>query len=378
MEKELIRVLGIERDKGGCNHYRIVQPLYKLLNHKLANILTIHEGNAFDPKFVTEKMIEANILVIHRPADEKWFKLIKVAQKYGKFIVADYDDDPFNTSPWNPSYRWYGIQEVSYKNEDGTEIPLWIDGENGFSIETNVQRRDTFRATFKNVDMVSVTTDILKDTFSKINKNTVVLPNLIDTSLFCPLEMKKTKEVRIGYTFGYSHYEDFYMVSKHLKSLVKKHANVKLVFLGDSGFHGLFKDVPEDRIEWHNWTSNAVYPWKLRTLNLDIGICPIVDNVFNHNKSSIKWMEFSALRIPTIASDVPPYNVSITNGKDGLLVKEDDWEFALTELVLNKKMRNKIGKNAYDNILEKHNADKSAYLWLDAYEGLLKKDIIET
>lgn len=374
-----MRVLSFERDSGACNHYRVLQPLYKMLNNGLANILTINKSNCSDQDFVNQKILESQIILIHRPADEKWLNLIRAAKRAGKIVVADYDDDPFNTSPWNEAYRWYGVQEVTYKqDEDSEAIALWKDGEDGFSIEANIERRDLFKASFKSCDLVTCTTDNLKDTFSKINPNTVVLPNLIDCEIFQPIHMVKTKEIRIGYVFGNSHYEDFYMVRPHLKSILDKFPQVKLVFFGDCSFHGLFKDFPKDRIEWHSWVGVSAYPYKLMTLNIDIGICPLVDNAFNRCKSSLKWMEYSAIGVATVASNMAPYSVTISDGKDGILSKDDEWTEKLTKLIQDGVYRKQIAMNAYKNVQSNHNADKKAYLWEEAYQKVLSSDALES
>ena len=369
-----LRCLGFERGHAAGAHYRLVQPLYKMLENNLANILTIHEGNASDLNFVVDKIIESDVIVFQRPADDKWLNFIKVAQKHGKSVVVDYDDDPFSTHPLNPSYQWYGIENVSYTFADGTEKMLWQDGEAGFNIETNLQRRFMFRANFKKADMVTCTTDILKNTLSKINPNTVVLPNLIDFNIFHPVEMVK-KEIRIGWQGGFSHYHDLYMVAPAIKKIIKKYDNVKFVFFGDMGFQGLFKDIPEDKIEWVNWVQHVAYPYKLMTLNIDIGLCPIIDDQFNRSKSSLKYLEYSALKIPTIASNIPPYNVDITDGENGILVGDDKWYEAIEELVNNEEKRRVIANNAYDNVRENHCASKFSYLWKDSYMELLNKDI---
>jgi len=295
-----MKILGFERSVGAANHYRVVQPLYKLQQHKLADILTLHPQNAMDLEFVTQKIIETDIILFQRPQDDRWFNFLKIAQKHGKIIVADYDDHPYNVSPLNPAYRYYGTTNVQFKWPDGKVDMLWIDGENGFSIEDNITRQDYFRAAFKRSDMVSTTTPILQENFLKINKNTVVLPNLVDFDLYPQVECVK-KEVRIGWQGGNSHYEDLFMVSKAIKKIIKKYKNVKFVFFGDMSIAGLFKDVPKDRIEWHNWVKYVAYPYKLATLNLDIGLCPVIDNEFNRSKSAIKYLEYSVMKIPTIA-----------------------------------------------------------------------------
>jgi glycosyltransferase involved in cell wall biosynthesis len=320
--------------------------------------------------------MESDIVLIPRPQDDRWFDFIKIAQKHGKIIVADFDDHPFIISPLNPAYRHYGTTEVDYQWPDGTITPLWKDREKEFFIEENITRQDYFRAAFRRADMITTTTPILQDIFLKLNKNSVVLPNLIDFNLFPRLECVK-KEVRIGWQGGVSHYEDLYMIAPAIIELVKKYDNVKFIFFGDVRFYGLFKDIPKDKLEWHPWVQNVAYPYKLVTLNLDIGLCPLVDNEFNRNKSAIKYFEYSTIGVPTIASDIPPYSPVITNEKDGLLISNDKWFEAMERLVKDKDLRSNLAKQAYDNVYENHNADKSAHLWFDAYEKLLKTDVAE-
>ncbi len=376
-----MRILGIERDNSACNHYRILQPLYKLHENGMAQILTLKEGAELGTDFAMQKMIESDIILVHRPASEEWFKFIKAARKAGKVIVCDYDDDPFNTSPLNPYYQYIGTEEVEFCWPDGKREMLWSKNpmEHGgryINIEQNIRRRDLFRASFQKADMVSTTTDILAEKLKTINPNTIVLPNVVDFEQYPEVQHVK-KEVRIGWQGGSSHYEDLYIVADAIKRILKKYDNTKFVFWGDLRMYGLFRDVPIERIECHQWVGHTVYPYKLACMNLDIGICPLLENEFNRNKSAIKYFEYSVMKAATIASDMPPYSPVITDGKDGLLVKEDQWFKALEELVLNKEKRDRLASSAFENVHENHNANSKAHLWLNAYEKILNKGLVE-
>lgn len=374
-----MRILGIERDESACSVYRIVQPLFKLLENGMANILTIKEGPELATDFALQKVMESDIILVHRPASEEWFKFIKTCRKFGKIIVVDYDDDPFNTSPLNPYYQFIGTEEVEFVWPDGKREMLWSKNpmEHGgrlLDIETNIRRRDLFRASFKNADMVSTTTDILRSKLATINPNTVVLPNLVDFEQYPIVEHSK-KRIRIGWQGGASHYEDLYMVAPAIKKILKKYDNVDFVFWGDLRMYGLFRDIPMERVECHQWVKQIVYPYKLACLNLDIGLCPIVDNEFNRNKSAIKWMEYSVVKAATVASNIPPYSTVIEDDKTGFLVDENGWFDAMEKLVLDNDKRKKLSDNAFDEVHTNHNANSKAYLWLNAYEKLISRDI---
>lgn len=372
-----MRVLGIERDDTACNHYRILQPLMKLREHKLVDTLTIFERDiTYNIEYAYQRIMESDIVVFQRPASEEWLSFIKVAKKAGKIIVCDYDDDPFSVNPLNPAYRWCGTEEVCMSWLDGKTDMLWKDGVDDFNIENNIRRRDIFKANFRKADLITVSTPALQESLLPINKNTIVLPNLIDVNLYPKVEMVK-KGVRILWQGGNSHYEDLYMIHRAIIDILKKYPDVTFVYFGDMRFQALFKDAPQGQIEYHGWVSHKIYPYQLALLNCDIGLCPVTDNQFNRRKTSIKWMEYSTQGMATIASNIPPYSVDIDGGNTGILVTDGLWFDAMEQLIKDKKYRQTLADNAYEEIKKNHNADTKAYLWRDAYEKILKTELVE-
>lgn len=375
-----MRVLAIERDSKACNHYRIFQPMLKLKQHKLADTVLIEYGSQLDTEENLKLILESDVILLPRASSEEWVAFVKAVRKAGKVLVSDYDDDPFNCSPWNPYYRWIGVEEWQYRWADGHEEYVWKDGMVGpdgsewFSLERNIHRRDMCRIAFAKSDLVTTTTPILADEFRKVNPNVFVLPNLIDFDNF-PLVETVKPTLRIGWQGGVSHYEDLFVIKNALKSFCGSNPS-EFVFFGDSRLTGPLHAIPN--LKFENWVAHNAYTYKLALLNFDIGLCPLQDNKFNSCKSALKWMEYSAMKIPTIASNVSPYKEVITDGVDGLLADNTDeaWEDAIKRLAADKSLRKRLANNAYDNVRENHNADKSAHLWLAAYESALKKDMV--
>ena len=81
----------------------------------------------------------------------------------------------------------------------------------------------------------------------------------------------------------------------------------------------------------------------------DIGIAPLERNTFNLHKSDIKFLDYSALKIATIASNVEAYAKTIVDHETGLLVdnKSAAWFDALSELISSKEMRSQLSDNAF-------------------------------
>jgi len=373
-----MRIMGIERDDSACNFYRILSPLNNILDQNLADVAIVHQRDIGGDRAL-QIALDADIILFQRPANEEWLNFIKACRKFGKHIVSDYDDDPFNTSPLNPFYQYVGTEPVEYTWPDGTKEMLWSEemvgstGSKIFNVERNIAFRDLFRLNFKKSDLVTTTTPILQAEFKKITPNVAVLPNLIDPTFWPQIPDFNKREVRIGWQGGFSHYEDLYDIVPVIKRVLDKHSNVKFVYFGDQRFRSIFKDCDQNKIEWQDWVHHETYPYKMTLLNLDIGICPLTDNHFNWTKSAIKWMEYSMLGMATVATNIEPYKPVIQNGVTGFLVNDHkEWEMALDALIENAPQRQKMAKRAFMDVMENHNIQNKAHLWIKAYEELLR------
>ncbi len=378
MSERKLRILGVERDDKACGYYRILNPLKVLQEQGLADCALIEYGTEFDSDENMQKVFESDVILLPRPSSEEWFGFVKACRKAGKLIVSDYDDDPFTCDPLNPYYRWIGIEEWSHPDFGDVWKDGMVDkgGQEWFNVEKNINRRDMVRASFKTSDLVTCTTPELQEVFLKINPNTVILPNSIDLTAYPRPEFVK-KKVRVGWQGGVSHYRDLHFIIPILEK-VSKEVDFEFVYFGDSRFAHMFKNVKNFTCE--NFVNHQTYPFKLSLLNLDIGICPLIDNEFNRRKSAIKWMEYTAVGAATVATDIPPYSPAITNFKDGILVpnEEEAWVEALKGLITNKKKVLELSQNAYQTILEKHTIQKNAKLWVDAYKATIERSMQKT
>jgi len=129
--------------------------------------------------------------------------------------------------------------------------------------------------------------------------------------------------VTIGWMASGSHTIDAPLVIPAIKRIMKEYPNVKLHLIGWVGWEQLGQEFNEhkERIKVEPWTNIVMLPQVMA--DIDIGIAPLVDNLFNRAKSNIKWLQYAALGSPCVASDLAPYQ-DIQNGVDGFVVKHDD------------------------------------------------------
>ncbi len=181
------------------------------------------------------------------------------------------------------------------------------------------------------------------------------MPNAIDFEIWDKLKCssQKSKKIKIGFAGGPNHTKDIEYIGKAILQIRDEYPQVEFVFMGCE-VEMLRNQV---RINTTNdWQPTDKYPQALKNKRFDIGIAPLLDNNFNRAKSNLRWLEYSALKIPTIASPVIPFADSITDGKTGLLAQgHNDWVLAMRTLIENENGRLEIGNRAYRKVKSNYN-----------------------
>lgn len=216
-------------------------------------------------------------------------------------VILDMDDDVFDIDPYSDSYQVFGIEEVKHGDQW-----LWKDGVN-IDIKVNKAYRNSLERFLIRADIVTVSTERLKEKYSKYNSNVIVVPNAIDQKDWVVPNFKSHKEFRIGWTGGTSHYSDWYEIKDDIERLAKEYPGIKFV-IGGTKFDGIFKNIKEEQVEYWGWVDATGHGYRVAMMDLDLAIIPLKDSQFNSNKSCIKFYEFSSLKIPTICSNVAPYS----------------------------------------------------------------------
>jgi glycosyltransferase involved in cell wall biosynthesis len=200
-----------------------------------------------------------------------------------------------------------------------------------------------------------VSTEYLKRVYEKINPNVWVVPNAIDFNIWDSLKekIKKTNKIRIGWAGGGAHIADLEFIYQAIDKVRRKYSNAEFVLLG--GFPDCYKDIRKIKTI-RKWYPINTYPQGVKDLNMDIALAPLRDNDFNRGKSNLRWLEYSALKLPTIASNVEPFKC-IRDREDGILVTEpEEWIDAMSELIEDESLRRKIGEASYRRVKKDYNA----------------------
>lgn len=208
-------------------------------------------------------------------------------------------------------------------------------------------------------DVVTASTNQLADILRPWNNNVSVIQNGIDERIlpFIPSNLVKREGViRILYMGTFTHENDFKLVQPALNKILNHFKNtvqVDIIGIGNkldlpNGFSRI--NIPQSVRQSYP----AFISWLAGQRLWQIGIAPLVENDFNNCKSSIKALDYFALGLAVVASDVPAYRDIDKTAI--ILVQNDtnDWFRALAEIIIDESKRNKISISGNSLFLNKY------------------------
>lgn len=313
------------------------------------------------PEMKAKAVVDADVVVFHRPEKDEQLAIARALKKAGKKIVFD-NDDTYKDSG--------GFKFNDYLNEEKVKRGLG-------TLNKNI---DTF---IEEADLVTCTTEFLKKEYEQINPNVVVLPNCVDPFYYPEPKRNDGDVVRIGITGSVGVTSDVEV----LKPIIEHYEHdprVRLVLLSlpPEGDNEIYKKLYVDEyafwnkvnIEWHSFVASDVYYEYLNDLKLDMVIIPRAESLFNRCKSNLKFLESSMLETPVIgqafSTGDSPYQ-GVEDQKYLLLANTyDEWITQIEKLINDKELRLEMGKKAHDYVVENYSIEKLGHLWLDAYSKL--------
>lgn len=360
--KRKLNIVSAPIGRNGADFYRVRQPL-EFLEEKHN---TAYISQSLPDDQLEEAVKQSDILIFRIGHPELFFYIKNNYDCTQKKLVMDMDDEVWEFNPFTHQYRYWGLKEIDYNGK-----PLWKDGIGGFDIKDNNERVQTAINMIADMDLVTVTTDRLKETIKEYNDNVVVLPNSIDFERWQIMPFKRTDtQLRVGWSGGDTHFLDWASIQHLLPETQQKHG-YKLVLQGCK-WEGTLQGVD---YEYHSWVDVDAHAIKTNALNLDVALIPLEDTRFNKMKSCVKWYEYSALKIPALVANVPPYSDEIKDGETGMLYSSDqEFKEKLEKLLTDKKLRNKIAQNAYDWVKQNRDMSKVVKEYEKTYAKGLKED----
>lgn len=278
-----------------------------------------------------------DVAVFQRPFIKPHLTAINMLKLMGIKVIIDYDDDVLNLPIHNPYYANYKANEENIKQ------------------------------IAKAADLIWTSTPGLKDTFDKLNNNTLVIPNAHNDYLF-PVSKKvpfNKKTKKVAYRGGTTHEVDVYSQLEDWIDIINKNKTTEFYFMGarfpylESRCGDNYLIIPGTHI--------LDYFRNFHKLNPNIFIYTLENTKFNQGKSNISWIEATYSGAAVIAPEFLPEfirpGISNFNGslkeifnkvKDDKkvleIMNEVSWDYIKAKLLLSR-----VNEKRYDSIVELKN-----------------------
>ncbi|MCE3294335.1 MAG: glycosyltransferase [Crocinitomicaceae bacterium] len=217
----------------------------------------------------------------------------------------------------------------------------------------------------KHADHVITCTPFLDTFVRKYNQHTTDISSTVDTAArYLPTENKGNKPVIIGWSGSHSTSRYLHLLDEALQMLAKE-TDFELVVMGDSSFA-----IEGVRVKAMEWRENIEMD-TLRTF--DIGLYPLPYEEWVLGKSGLKAIQYMALGIPTVATDVGTIHRIIEHEKNGFLVADNQaglWKEYLLKLIGDHQLREEMGKLARRKIVAEYSIEANKDKYLDVFRAL--------
>jgi glycosyltransferase involved in cell wall biosynthesis len=296
-----------------------------------------------------QQVAEADLVVVQRDFPRfraEYEQILSLARAQGKAVIYELDDLLSELPPEHPQARRAEESRAAI-----LEAVVAADG-------------------------VTCSTPVLGEYLRCFNRNTWVLPNYLNDELWADglnrlppdADQHDADPVVIGYLSGPGHRPDLDTITPVLRQILREYpGRVSLRFWGIRPPDNL---IDRSDVEWLepglvDYRQFAEYFGKQ---HCDIFIAPLAAGRFNGSKSSLKFLECSALGIPGIYSRSAPYDQVVEQGQNGLLAGTyDEWINGLRQLIEDRALRHEMGRRARQTVRDGWLLSQHAHEWAAVY-----------
>lgn len=319
----------------GSTRYRAINLATALQTNGTASTVVHAACNVDD---IYHQIIGADIVIFQRCFEEQGNvgEILRLARLNNKICIGEIDDLVFP--------------------EHVESIGSVVGGE--WRLEEAIYVAAAYEKMIKKMDSCVVSTPLLKSYIeSTYKKPCQIVRNRIQPEHLKWPTQRSYQKLNILYSSGtYSHKADFMMIEDVLYKILTDHPSVKLSILGAA-------QASERILSLNNVQSYPLLPYTAMLDFIskhDLLLIPLEDTIFNRAKSTVKFVESSAVGVPVLASSVGEFSYCISHNSTGLLAKNiHDWKSILLDVIKRPKQLKNISKNANQLI-------RSSYLTTNA------------
>lgn len=306
-------VLGLYADREGCGHYRVIQPFNAMRDAGLIEgALTV---SVLSP--VELARYAPDVVLLQRQVGEEQLEQMRRVREFSSAFKIYELDDYLPNLPIKSIHRLHMPKDIVR----------------------------TLRRALGYVDRFVVSTEPLAEAYAGFHDDIRVIENRLPATWWKGKqgERRVGLKPRVGWAGGVGHTGDLELIVDVVKELADE---VEWVFFG------MCPDKLRPYVhEFHGGVSIHQYPSVLASMNLDLALAPLEQNLFNECKSNLRLLEYGACGFPVIASDVRCYRGDLPV----MLVKNRfrDWVDAIRAHINDLDAASRAGDDLRNVVLSK-------------------------
>lgn len=283
----------------------------------------------------------------------------------GKFDIIFIHRESSPVGP--PFFEWYISKVLKKKIIYDFDDAIWLQNTSESNkVISGVKRHSKVGKICSWASMVFCGNHFLKEYAENFNSNTVYIPTTIDTNNHHnQIKEHRSAPITIGWTGTHTTAKYLKEIENILADLQKKHHfKIKLICNKDP-------EIDHFNYEFIVWKKESEIA---DLLNFDIGLMPLDDNDWAKGKCGFKALQYMSLEIPAIASPVGVNNKIISDGINGFLPKNmDEWEEKLKQLINDKELRVKLGKEGRKTVTMNYSVSALKEMYLSYFNQIVEQ-----
>ena len=360
-----IRVLGLETHQrklkngswntSGVDFARIINPLTHLAKHPDFEVELRKEPFTENEKNWDEITKSWDIIYTsYIDSPEGYVNMAFWANRNGCQIVIDIDDNVFELDPANPVYNAY-----HYGSEKLHFLASILEHTQHLTVSTQILQRKIVQMTKRSYDF------------------TKVLPNFIDLELYDYSKRvpKKNDKITILHAGSSTHFKD--LMEKGfvtgLSRVLKENKNAEFITIGNwipqlqTMFGPQYRQI-QGKPDVYEWIDD-LYP---RVIGMtDVVVVPLKNDNHTKCKSAIKFLEFSAGKVPGVYQKISQYEEHIKFTDRGLLAETgNEWYSQITKLVKDAELRKSMGNSAFEYVKDKQTIQSNIEKYAEYFKSV--------
>ena len=215
----------------------------------------------------------------------------------------------------------------------------------------------------KTADHVITCTPYLDKFVRKYNQNTTDISSTINTDVYQPkTDYRINEKPVIGWSGSHSTSKYLHLLDPVFQELAKNYP-FKLLVMGDADFR--IKGVEVEAIAWKEEYEVTVLS------SFDIGVYPLPNEEWVLGKSGLKALQYMALGIPTVATDIGSIHRIIRHEENGFLVTyPEGWKQVIINLMRDQNLRESIGRKAAITVQDQYSVKVNQKNYLRILDSL--------